>query len=66
MGIIAIISSIISLFKAIMDLIGFIKTNNLQSWLGELSTNIAAMKVAKTPEEKSNVAKSMADLINRM
>ena len=66
MGIISIITSIISLIKMVMDLIGFIKQNQLQNWLKDLSDTVAAMKNAKTPEDKTNAAKSMVDVISRL
>lgn len=50
----------------VMDLIKFVKDNNLQNWLKDLGNTIVSLKDAKTPEEKTNAAKSMVDIIGRL
>lgn len=62
----AILSAIATLVSAIIALIKFIKAENLQQFINDLGTAIINLKTAKTPEDKTNAAKSMVDIIHRL
>lgn len=55
-----------AIIGAINKLAEFVKTNNLNNWLGDLSVTIDELGKAKTIEEKRNAAKKLSDLTGRL
>ncbi len=65
-SLIAILKAIPAIIDAINNLASFIKTNNLNNWLGDLSTTIDDLGKARTLEEKRDVAKRLSELTHRL
>lgn len=63
MGTIGSIISIISFVISLIKTLGLLKTQKL---LNDISNGTEQMKGAKTPEAKSEAAKTMVDLISRL
>lgn len=66
-------SSVLTFIKAGLAILEFIKwaksawgEAQLNSFLSGIETTIDGLKKAKTPEEKSEAAKNMVDLIRRI
>ena len=64
--ILALLRVVPAILGAIEKLAEFVKTNNLNNWLGDLSVTIDELGKAKTIEEKRNAAKKLSDLTGRL
>ncbi len=61
-----LLKAIPEIIKAISSLAEFIRKNNLNRWLGDLSETIDELGKAETIEAKRNAAKKLSDLTGRL